>query len=639
MDFFARQERSRRATVVLVALFALAFLAVVAATTLLVAVVAAPYLENGAWLLDGEGVAGLIARSGGSLLLVAAGVLAAILTASLYRTAMLARGGDQVARMMGGTEITGEGTDPVHRRLINVVEEMAIASGLPVPDIFVLEQEPGINAFAAGLAPENAAIAVTRGALERLNRAELQGVVAHEFSHILNGDMRLNQRLIGASFGILVLSLVGRWLLRSARTGRRGRTSGGTAAAVVLGLGLTIIGGIGVLLSRLIKAAVSRERERLADACAVQFTREPSGLAGALKKIAGHTSSFSAADAEEIAHMLFGRGSRTFVGWFATHPPLEERIRALEPSFDPRSLASTAPAATAAGAERAGAAALAPAAVPAATLLDRAGEIETAEVGEALRSALPEEIYHAAHTRDGSFLLVLALAHAADTELRRRQLALVERQLGAERAARVRTLLRELDALRPELKLPLVEIAVPALRRRPRAELEYLFELAGKVTALDGEERLFGYALLRLLEHYLLERAPARSRRLGEREAVERLLANVARVGQRDTAAANAAFAAGLAALGDTRERGSAAAAAENGAGASDAYAAASGSFADLDASLATLATLRPRAKRAVLAAVLATIRHDRHVAIEEAELFRAIAATLGCPLPPTAAI
>ena len=268
----------------------------------------------------------------------AGGTLGVMILASLFRAASLSSGGGQVARMLGATAVTGEGSDPLQRRLINVVEEIALASGVPVPEIFVLEKEAGINAFAAGLSHANAAITVTRGALERLDRAELQGVIAHEFSHILNGDMRLNQQLIGLSFGILVLSLAGRWLLRSARFTRRGRNSGGVAAALAIGVALTVIGAIGLVCSRLIKAAVSRQRESLADASAVQFTREPQGLAGALKKIAGYGGRITSVETEEVAHMLFERGTRSFSGWFATHPPLLERIKALEPTFDPRDL-------------------------------------------------------------------------------------------------------------------------------------------------------------------------------------------------------------------------------------------------------------------------------------------------------------
>ena len=213
---------------------------------------------------------------------------------------------------------------------------MAIASGMPVPDIYVLEQESGINAFAAGYTPGDAAIAVTRGTLELLDREELQGVIGHEFSHILNGDMRLNIRLMGVLFGIMVLGLIGRMILRSGHhasivSSRRGR---GAPAVLIIGLGLAILGGIGVFVARAIKASISRQREFLADASAVQFTRQTDGLASALKKIGGYEegSHLQAADPEEVSHMLFGTGSR-LSGMFATHPPLTERIQALDPHF------------------------------------------------------------------------------------------------------------------------------------------------------------------------------------------------------------------------------------------------------------------------------------------------------------------
>ena len=263
MNFFARQEQSRRTSRALVAAFVLAFLIVALATTIVVAAGMRFYTENNALFLGTETWAEWLDGHGGLIVGLALGTFGLMVVASLYRAATLARGGGHVARMLGATRISGEGNDPLERRLVNVVEEIALASGTPVPEIYVLEQEAGINAFAAGLTSADAAIAVTRGALERLERAELQGVIAHEFSHILNGDMRLNQQLIGLSFGILVLSLAGRWLLRSARYtggGRRGRNSGGVAAALAIGLALVVIGGIGVLLSRLIKAGVSRQR-------------------------------------------------------------------------------------------------------------------------------------------------------------------------------------------------------------------------------------------------------------------------------------------------------------------------------------------------------------------------------------------
>ena len=276
-------------------------------------------------------------RSNASILIATALIATLfILGSSLYKRRDCHPVVDQVARELGGTPVATDVRDPLRRRYRNIVEEMAIASGVPVPEIYVLEAENGINAFAAGYAPGDAAIAVTRGALETLDRDELQGVVAHEFSHILNGDMRLNIRLMGVLFGIMVLGLIGRLIVRggyhtSIVSSRRDR---GTPVVLIVGLGLVILGGIGVFFARLIKAGVSRQREYLADASAVQFTRQSEGIANALKKIGGYAdgSSITAADPEEVSHMLFGSGSR-LAGLFATHPPLTKRIQALDPGL------------------------------------------------------------------------------------------------------------------------------------------------------------------------------------------------------------------------------------------------------------------------------------------------------------------
>jgi Zn-dependent protease with chaperone function len=637
VDFFAKQEQSRRTTRYLVVMFLLAFIAIALATTVVVAAAVRMYMENNTLFLGTESWSAWTAAHGSLLLGIAAGAISAMGLASFYRAATLSRGGGQVARMLGATEITGEGSDPLRRRLINVVEEMALASGLPVPEVFVLEEEPGINAFAAGLTQSDAAIAVTRGALERLDRAELQGVIAHEFSHILNGDMRLNQQLIGMSFGILVLSLAGRWLLRTARYGRRGRNSGGMTAALLLGLALTIIGAIGVLFSRLIKAAVSRQREVLADASAVQFTREPTGLAGALKKIGGYTGRLSSVDTEEVAHMLFERGSRAFSGLFATHPPLLERIRALDPTFTAADLPKPGELMPAAAASEALHSLAAATDAQPEQILQRAGQMESAQLGTALREAVPEELYHTAHARESSFLLVLALALSANEQLLQRQLALLESQLGSERAGRCRRLHAQLESLARELKLPLLELTMPALKQRPLEQIEYLFELIGRVTAMDAERRLFDYVLLRLLAAYLRDR-PGRasavdsqtaSRKLSTRDALTALLANIAAFGHEDPAGARAAYRAGIAQLGTQTEAPGPTFEPLSSARDLDA----------LDAALQQLAGLRPRAKHRVLAAALAAIKHDRRIEIAEAELFRAIAATLGCPLPPTGSL
>ncbi len=645
----------------LVVTFALSFTAIAAATTALLAFAA--YFFVGHTLSASAGFSAWALEHITLLGVVLLGTLALMLLASLYRAASLAGGGGQVAQMLGGSEVPADAADLARRRLLNVVEEMAIASGVPRPEIYVLERENGINAFAAGKTQADAAIAVTRGALERLDRTELQGVVAHELSHIVHGDMRLNQQLIGLSFGILVLSLLGRWLLRGARLGRlgrrRGRASGGTAAAVGLGVGFVLIGSIGLFATRLIKAAVSRERERLADASAVQFTRDASGLASALKKIAGFGGRLNAVETEEVAHMLFEHHGATFRGAFATHPPLVERIRALEPGFDPQSLGrldlgGARLGESALGAQGHGAAALHPAAgalglsdgtasprrarhgepgvapedAPAhagASLLDRAGEVGSAALGAQLRAALPAAIYDAAHSRDTSMLLVLALVLAPDTRARAAQKALLEAQLGARRAARCAELRAELDRLDPALHIPIVELAAPTLKQRPAEQLDYLFELARKLADCGGDQRLFDYVLLRMLAVFVgapAQRPPGRRTTLSAQAACTTLLAVVAAYGHNDTATALDAFHAGCAALGGNtlpepvpplesmRD------------------------LLRLDAALERLAQLKPRAKRRVLEALLATIRHDKHVGTEELELFRAVAATLGCPLP-----
>ncbi|HUQ51447.1 MAG TPA: M48 family metallopeptidase [Gammaproteobacteria bacterium] len=639
MDFFARQEQSRRTSRALVGAFVLAFVIVAIATTIVVAAALRLYTENNALFLGTESWQQWLAGHGGLVLGVAAGTFGLMVVASLYRAATLARGGGHVARMLGATRVSGEGSDPLARRLVNVVEEIALASGLPVPEIYILEQEAGINAFAAGLTSADAAIAVTRGALEQLERAELQGVIAHEFSHILNGDMRLNHQLIGLSFGILVLSLAGRWLLRSVRYtggGRRGKNSGGIAAAVAIGLALVVIGGIGVLLSRLIKAGVSRQREALADASAVQFTREPEGLAGALKKIGGYSARIVSVDTEEVAHMLFERGTRPFSGWLATHPPLMERIRALEPNFDPSDLpppkpvARTGFVATTPGAATSGLVEAAGTAPATESPLERAGEI-AAPAGRALRAAVPDEVYHATRSRDSSLLVVLALALSNDEATRRQQLALVEQQLGATRAELCGRLFADLARASAELRLPVLELALPTLRERPREQLVYLSELLTRLRELEKTPRLFDFVLLRVLNTYLRDlpgATPAASRRassLATRSAVRALLANVAAYGTSDAAGARAAYAAGLASVGWRAEA----------ADPTFDPAAAARDLDLLDAALAALTSIRPRDKERVLRGVLAVIRADAVTGVEERELFRVIAIVLDCPLPP----
>jgi len=345
MDFFERQDQARRNTKLLVVYFilgvALLIVAVYAAVLGIFTGVSSRHHQ-----VYGEQVQ--IALWNPQLFLFAAvGTLAVIGLGSGFKTLELAQGGSTVATMLGGRLVAPTTSDPDERKLRNVVEEMAIAAGVPVPQVYLLPQEQGINAFAAGHSTSDAVVAVTAGAVKLLTRDELQGVIGHEFSHILNGDMRLNLRLMGIVFGILCLAVIGRVLLYT-----RSRSSKDKNPLPLLGLALIVIGWIGVLFGRLIQAAVSRQREFLADASSVQFTRNPAGLAGALRKIGGLSfgSKLQAAHAEEASHMFFGNGmGESFFHMMDTHPPLAERIRAIDPSFDgsfpPVSVAETARAA------------------------------------------------------------------------------------------------------------------------------------------------------------------------------------------------------------------------------------------------------------------------------------------------------
>ena len=334
MDFYSRQAAARGQSRWLVFAFIVALLAVALALDFVLFTFLAGR-DSHTYGLSALDYARVNPGAAVFCTLLVMGVLG---IASVYKSMELRGGGGVVARSLGGVLVAPDTRDLKRKRLLNVVEEMAIASGVPMPEVYVLEQEPAINAFAAGHTPANAAITVTQGALDRLTRDELQGVIGHEFSHVLNGDMRLNVQLMGWLFGLFVIGLIGRLILQWSPRNRRG--SGGFVA---LGFAVMVLGYMGLLAGRILQAAVARQRERLADASGVQFTRNPQGLKGALVKIAAlpDGSRLVAADAEQAAHMLFAEGLARV---FATHPPLLERIRELDPHFDPRELQAAAAA-------------------------------------------------------------------------------------------------------------------------------------------------------------------------------------------------------------------------------------------------------------------------------------------------------
>ena len=632
MDFFEHQAQARVRTWKLVGLFALAVVAIVAVINMVV-------VAGMEWSRPTEDIRPLTdwdtIRDYGELMfwttLFTGGV---ILVASLFRGAALRQGGGRVARELGGTPVEPGTRDPLRRRYRNVVEEMAIASGVPVPQIFVLEEESGINAFAAGYSPSDAAIAVTRGTLEKLDRQELQGVVAHEFSHIVNGDMRLNIRLIGLLFGILVLAIVGQRMLLAMRFSRGNRNAG---AIMALALVVMIAGYIGLFFGRWIQASVARRREYLADASAVQYTRQPEGIAGALKKIgASQHGSKMRADSEEVGHMMFGQAKLS--GMFATHPPLEKRIRAVDPDFRPEQFDEirermdrhdqARQAAAEQAAEKKEDSGVARSSLHPERLAENIGQPQLGQIFAAalLLQGLPEPLEQAAHSDEWAPELVCFLLLSRDAEVRARQLDIICEELGTESERAVKNLLQAGEGLDDRQRLPLLEIAFPALRRRPAEELEALPGILERLIAADGQMSVFEYALARLTELHLREALqPNRASGAGSKKlsampgAARDLLAVLARHGQQDSDPARAALAAGLAKLGI--DAGS-----EELPG--------SDWPKRLDTALTRLDRLKPGEKKRLVAALVATVTHAGRVAPAEAELVRVICASLHVPLP-----
>lgn len=664
MDFFEHQDRARTQTTKLIALFVVAVICITALVYGLV--ILAFTMANGGG--GGEGNSPLGGPASVPYLellgLTAAGVGLLVGGGSLGKIAQLrAGGGETVARSLGGRRISPDTVDPDQRRVMNVVEEMAIASGLPVPPVFLMEHEKGINAFAAGYTPERAVIGVTRGAVEKLSRDELQGVMAHEFAHILNGDMRLNIKLMGVIFGVMILQVIGGTVLRGmwysggVRVRRSNdRDSGGAQVAIlVIALGLMAIGFVGVIFGRLIQAAVSRQREYLADASAVQFTRNPDGIAGALKTIGGYErgARVDSPHAAETAHMFFGNavsGLAGLGGAFSTHPPLPERIRRLDPSFSGKLPRKPAAGASAAGrssgfasalaggaAGVAGAAGLAGASAPASPAAPGAGDrvrVGAAgsfdvEEGPRLLARVPEELRGAARTVLGAQALLLCLLLDRDDAVRERQFKLLESRLAEP-------VLREAVRLAPpavrldrSLRLPVLSLCVPALTDLADYEYRKLRKLVEAMVAADETTDRFEWALLEVLERQV---GGHHGDGGGERGAGGRKLAS-------EADAAGTVLAAMASAAADPAAAFVAATRALQEAGGVVARPPTEPlTRARFGAALERLATLRPAGQRAMLAACTAAVQEDDRIDREEAELLRVVAEAMGIPLPPIVA-
>ena len=664
MDFFERQHQAKKKTGYLVFLFGVAVLLISLLNFLIIAAVI-PFVDeerNFSTLQDP-----MLAMS------VMLGTFVVISLAGLYRKSQLSDGGSSIASMMGGRLVNMASTDPDEQKLMNVVEEMAIASSVPMPEVFVMSEEKAINAFAAGYTVDDAVIGVTDGCMRRLSRDELQGVIAHEFSHILNQDMRLNLRLVAVVFGLFVLSQLGRLMMRigfhsSGNRSSRSRNEGGGAALIgIAGLGIMASGGLGILMGNLIKSAVSRQREYLADSSAVQFTRNPEGLSGALKKI-GALSSGSrlvSPHADEASHMFFGNGMRE--SWFSitsTHPPLLERIQLLEPSFDGdfsevkfderRSPAAKAkaskqqplPGITIPGMGDALGQALPPVVMglaaagqaqvevaSAGTIADSIGNPTPQHVdfAAALLKSLPAAVREAARdTHDACALVFALLLDPKDGPVQKKQLGQVEDLFGEQMAKATLKLSSDIATLDPRAKLPVANLAIGALRRMAREQFDYFTHLLETLAAADEQIDLFEFSLSKLVirhlePHFLKQRKKVTQvyslKRLGHECSV--LISSLACTAGSDAETIQTAYQAGAAHLAAATELNQ--------------LPAAECGLQELDQALVALVKVGPKLKRQLVEAAAATVSADGYLQIQEAELLRAISDSLDCPMPPLA--
>ena len=633
MDFFQSQDTARRNTSRLVIFFGLAVISLIVITNLLVMVLFG-FLQPSD---EGVTLSVIAAQFDWQMFLViGACVAVVILGGSVYKTLSLSGGGQTVAESLGGRLISQDTTDLHERKTLNVVEEMAIASGTPVPPVYLLDHEEGINAFAAGYSPSDAVIGVTRGTIAYLTRDELQGVIAHEFSHVLHGDMRLNIRLIGILHGILLLGLIGYILLRSSRGG----SSKNAGPILGLGLGLLVIGYTGTFFGNLIKASVSRQREFLADASAVQYTRNKNSIAGALKKIGGYIpgSTLETPEAPTMSHAFFNTGVSSFLqSIFATHPPLDIRIKRVDPNWDgvfvpvtneveevsatkidgqTDSKATTMKTATAG-------------VIITSAILDSIGKTGAAQQDYAatLISNIPAEIYQAVHETYGARAVIYALVINSETDMQEKQLQQLREFGDTGIVDLVIRLLEPVKALDIQYRLPLINMALPVLHQLSAEQYQSFKENLMFLIQADKRIDLFEWSLQKIIFHHLdpvFGRANKHIEKFGSLNTVKKyldvLISMLVYACVQDKADIDAAFSSAEKQLEIDnlillpREKIN---------------------FDTLGVAIDQLAMLKPLLKPRLLKACLAVITQDQQYSPNEIELMRAISDALNCPMPP----
>ncbi|HIF5684452.1 M48 family metallopeptidase [Vibrio parahaemolyticus] len=612
MDFFHHQDTARQRTGLLVMLFTLAVLAI----TGLVSVISIGIY----FYFTGEPFTTQSIIS--YCLLSFVGVLLVVSISSFIRLSELnANGGRGVAESIGGKLISTDTSNAKHRQLLNVVEEMSIASGIPVPPVYVMAEEHGINAFAAGMSIDDAVIGVTQGALDAFSRDELQGVIAHEFSHILNGDMRLNTRLIGALFGITCIAHFGHLILDNSNSTRHvSRSSSdsnkGFAVIILIAIVCLVLGWLGTLFGNMIKAAISRQREFLADASAVQFTRNDQGIAGALKKIGSNVqgSTLNTKASDEMSHMMFGQSKLSgFSGLFATHPPLDERIRRIEPNWDGSYAQHSHAQNTAFDNEQVSGFAVGGGS-PASQSASPSEQLS--ETGQQLISQLPPELVDIAREPYSARFVAFALIFDGSDIQREMIKSYVP-------LASQSTLLLWLDYDLPlHLRFPLLELALPALKSLSEAQKISLCKVLRELSETDNQYSLAEWCVINLLEKQLLASFGfiKQHKTLKQlEESVFWLLRELAWVSHSQTDKAQRAYHCALAHLGFPEMK----------------LEPANSNWHLSRAALELLLQLKPKDRRMFVKACRLAIESDGEITVAEGELYRVIACFLEVPEPP----
>ena len=643
MNFFAQQDVARRNSRLLTLMFLAAVFVLVLLTNALVA--AFLYFGQDYNIYSGsrEGFHGFIsyftwARFGS----LALGITATVAMVVLVKWIQLSTGGRSVAEGMGGSRILPQTQDKAERRCLNVVEEMSLAANMPVPAVYVMNDERGINAFAAGITPADAIVAVTRGTIEHLTRQELQGVIAHEFSHILNGDMRLNIRLAAMLKGITFIGDVGYFLLRSSNRTRTGASAkrGEGGALSLLGLALWVLGWLGGLAAGFIKAAISRQKEFLADACAVQYTRDPDGIGDALKVIGGYIPGtlVHAARAAEMSHIFFGQIEHKLWQVFATHPPLAQRIRRIDTDWDGDFIDRKVqhyreqPSRPGAAEVGIGRAALVAAAMAAATADHAPEQQQDADFGPspseleaetAQRHSLPVAFVNHSHDPLGASALVMALVISAEEDIAQRQLAIIgeNRVTGLEELVNtVAPGVRELHLIH---RLPLLELCLPALKSMSLKQYRVFKNTLLQLIHADARTDLYEWCLFQLVRHYMdpefIQVKPSRARYRKLEKVADHLQVTLSVLAHEGSGDAGAAFRLGADELGMT--------------GLALMPLAQCG-VAAFSKSVHALADCYPLLKPRVLKAMALAASEDGKICERERELVASMAAVMDCPLP-----